>query len=109
MYKIIGAMAVVALLVSGCSALPKIEVERTKKIEKKVITNPTTPKGYPVDRCYSWAKDCDKPVADKICRDNGFKYSVKSTWEHKNPTQLLSGEMCQANYCGAITYIECVR
>jgi hypothetical protein len=103
MYKILGAMALAGLIMSGCSATPP------KIMEKKVITNPTTAQGYPVDRCYTWAEQCDKPVADKICRDNGYQYSIKSTWEHKNPTQLLSGKMCKADYCGAITYIECMR
>lgn len=78
-------------------------------IEKRVFTNPTTKDGYPVDRCYTWAHNCDKPVADKICRDNGYDYSINSSWEYKHPTKLLTGKICNASYCGAITYIECVR
>jgi len=34
MYKILSVMAVVALLISGCSALPKVEVVKTKNISQ---------------------------------------------------------------------------
>ncbi|WP_428737661.1 hypothetical protein [Sulfurimonas sp.] len=91
------------MLLVGCSA-PKPKV-----IEKQVFTNPTTKQGYPVDRCYTWAKNCDKPVADAICRANGYEYSLTSSSEPKNPTQLLTGRMCKANYCKVITYVECAR
>jgi len=102
MYKILGAIAIVTLLVSGCSTTPKV-------MEKRVFTNPTTQDGYPVDRCYTWATDCDKPVADRICRAYGYDHSIRSSWEHKNLTQLLTGRMCKGSGCGAITSVECIR
>ena len=73
MYKILGIMTFIALLMSGCgaSAQPKV-------MEKMDIINPTID-GYPIDNCMSWAKDCRKPVADYICRQQGYSFSIKNS------------------------------
>jgi len=99
---LIGLIVVLGLSTSGCGT-PTPTV-----VEKESFVNPTIG-GYAIDRCYTWAKQCDKPVADAICRNKGYQYSVDYAWEKKHPTKLLTGRICNSPGCGAITRVECVR
>jgi hypothetical protein len=102
MYKTLGILAVISLLISGCSTTPP------KVLEKKSVVNPTVD-GYPVDNCMTWGKNCQKPVADYLCRQEGYSFSLKHTLKKVHPTKLVTGKICDAPYCVAIDYVECGR
>jgi hypothetical protein len=104
MFKLVGISAFVAigLMVSGCSTTPP------KVLEKTAIVNPTID-GYPVDNCMTWAKNCRKPVADYLCRQEGYSFSINHTIKKVRPTKLVTGKICDAHYCAAIDYVECGR
>jgi hypothetical protein len=71
--------------------------------------NPTA-RGYRVDRCLYWGRDCDKPAADRFCRDNGFVEAESWELAQARPTLILGdGQICNADYCGGFSYIRCVK
>ncbi len=74
-----------------------------------IFQNPTH-QGYRIDRCLTWGQDCDKPAADRFCRDKGFTGASSWQWEHVKPTLVLGdGKVCDADFCGAFSRIECIR
>ena len=71
--------------------------------------NPSV-RGYRVDRCLYWGRDCDKPAADRFCRDNGFAEAESWGLAQARPTLILGdGQICNADYCGGFSYIRCVK
>jgi hypothetical protein len=71
--------------------------------------NPSA-RGYRIDRCLYWGRDCDKPAADRFCRDNG--YVEAESWQvvQARPTLILGdGKICNADYCGGFAWIKCVQ
>jgi hypothetical protein len=71
--------------------------------------NPTV-RGYRIDRCLYWGRECDKPAADRFCRDQGFPEAEAWQWEYTAPTLILGdGKICNASGCGGFSYIRCVE
>lgn len=68
-------------------------------------------KGYFVDRCLYWGKQCDGQAAQKFCRLKGYDRAGQFRWAYKRPTLILgSGQVCNIkNGCGAISRVQCVR
>lgn len=74
-----------------------------------VFHNPTH-QGYRIDRCWTWGRDCDKPAADRFCRDRGFAGASSWQWEYVRPTYILgTGQICDADFCGGFSLIECFQ
>ena len=66
-----------------------------------------------LDRCLTWAQNCDKPPADQFCRQKGYSRAVKWSIEHHVPkTKVIStGQICEIGKnspnCGGYGFIEC--
>jgi hypothetical protein len=71
--------------------------------------NPTA-RGYRIDRCLHWGRDCDKPAADRFCRDNGYVGAESWRVVQARPTLILGdGTICNADYCGGFAWIKCIQ
>lgn len=105
---IYNALSVVGKRISGLKAH---ETQQPRE-KTKIFHNPTIG-GLPIDACYQWAKDCQKPAADEFCRRNGF--SGAASWKTDEPmprTRIISsGQICETGKnwrsCGGFTFIEC--
>lgn len=78
---------------------------------QKVFQNPKY-NGYIVDICLHWARDCEKPAADKFCQTAGF--SRAKSWKiahdigHKTPTIVIGdNKVCNQSFCDGFSVIEC--
>jgi hypothetical protein len=105
---IYNALSVVGKRISG------LQVHETRQRQEKTqIFHKPTIGGLPIDACYQWAKDCEKPAADEFCRRNGF--SGAASWKTDEPmprTRIISsGQICETGKnwrsCGGFTVIEC--
>ena len=70
--------------------------------------------GLRMDRCLTWAKQCDKPAANEWCIQHNYTKSIY--WEisnniaEKQPTKmLLSKGICNAPSCDAFKTIVCYQ
>ncbi len=85
------------------------ELNRCRPRQTHDFRNPSA-RGYRIDRCLYWGRDCDKPAADRFCRDNGF--AEAEAWElaQVHPTLILGdGQICNADYCGSFAWIRCAK
>lgn len=73
--------------------------------------NPYLTPGYWIDRCLSWASQCDEPAASEFCRRSGYDRAVDFKWSYHAPTQIISsGQICNdPSACGGFDYITCAR
>lgn len=70
--------------------------------------------GLRVDRCLSWAKDCDEPAAYNWCLGKGFAKAIYWELEHnvgsREPTKMLSSkQICNKSVCDAFKTIVCYK
>jgi hypothetical protein len=70
--------------------------------------------GLRVDRCLTWAKDCDEPAAYSWCLEKGYTKAVY--WEiegnigQSQPTKMLkSKQICDKPNCDAFKTIVCYK
>jgi hypothetical protein len=80
-------------------------------IEASALTKRFRPtyKGHSrLDWCYTWAKNCGQPVADKYCWIKGYEKAVRFEPAHASPTQLIEdGKVCNGGFYTSFKYIEC--
>jgi hypothetical protein len=92
--------------------LPAMAWGRPVNPQYKTFHNPTIG-GKFVDRCLYWARQCNKPAADRFCQLAGFAGASSWRWDYKRPTVILgSGRVCDlANPrgCGGFSQITCIR
>ena len=69
-------------------------------------------KGYRLDWCRIWGRDCGKGAADAFCRLKG--YTEAKSWEIdpdiglRSPTYVIdSGQICNQSFCDGFKYITC--
>ncbi len=75
--------------------------------QPQVFYNPTL-QGMRIDRCLTWATNCDEPAASVFCRYRGYSHAIHWAWEYTSPTIVQGdGQVCNANVCGAFTEITC--
>ncbi len=85
------------------------DLNRCRPRQTHDFKNPSV-RGYRVDRCLYWGRDCDKPAADRFCRDNGFAEAESWGLAQARPTLIMGdGQICNADYCGGFSYIRCVK
>lgn len=70
--------------------------------------------GLRVDRCLSWAKDCDEPAAYNWCLGKGYAKAVYWELDHnvgsREPTKMLSSkQICNKSVCDAFKTIVCYK
>jgi hypothetical protein len=84
----------------------------TAQAETRTFLNPRY-KGYAVDRCFYWGRQCDWPAANAFCRAAGYQKATKYKWDYMAPTRILgSGKICNTpgrGGCGGFTMINCYR
>ena len=108
--EVVGASAATSLIGTGqvckgnaaCTAFAFITC--TSRIPgNRVFVNPTW-KGYRLDVCLTWSKDCGKPAADAFCRANGFAESMNAVADAERgyaPTRIVSNDqICRDNCVG---------
>jgi hypothetical protein len=73
-----------------------------------VFKNPKV-KGYALDVCRQWGKDCGKPAADNFCRSRGYDGSVDfAVRPDTPPTRVIStGQICNKSFCDRIVLVTC--
>ena len=71
-------------------------------------------KGYRLDWCRVWARECGKGAADAFCRLKGYEYA--KDWKIdpdiglRSPTYVIgTGQICNKNFCDGFKYIVCVN
>lgn len=68
-------------------------------------------RGYALDVCYAWARQCGKPAADAYCRSRGYAKALN--WRSRSnapPTRVISsGQICNKHFCGRIVWVKCSR
>jgi hypothetical protein len=75
----------------------------------QVFNNPTL-LGMPLDRCLTWATNCDEPAAAVFCRYQGYSSVAFWRWEYASRTIVQGdGRICDRpnNGCGAFVQITC--
>ena len=97
---------VVLAFLSG--SLLVVQGPLAKAQDPQVFENPTL-QGMRIDRCLTWATNCDEPAASVFCRYQGYSRAVDWQWEYASPTLVQGdGQICDvANACGAFTQISC--
>lgn len=77
----------------------------------KQVFSPPALKGYRLDICLNWAKDCGQPAADAFCRTKGFSNSVywrRDPYVGQQPTRVITTEqICTGSGCTAFATITC--
>ena len=73
-----------------------------------VFKNPQV-KGYALDFCRLWGKDCGKPAADAFCRSRGYQGSVDfAVRPDYPPTRVIgTGQICNQSFCDRIVLVTC--
>lgn len=101
---------IAALSRAAAPAEVKEDPPKAAKLPKvRVFRNPKY-KGYWVDRCRIWARECDRPAADEFCRRMGYRTATDFSWNLRKPTRILtSGLICNANFCGGFSKVVCAR
>ncbi|MCE5194422.1 MAG: hypothetical protein LLF28_03045 [Nitrospiraceae bacterium] len=79
--------------------------------QTKGFNNPMY-KGHRVDICLNWGTGCEKPAADRFCKEMGFRQakSWKVAWDigHITPTIVIGdNKICNQQYCDGFSFIEC--
>ena len=63
---------------------------------------------YPRDWCKNFARDCGKPAADAYCKKRGWSKSyAHKIWPNIGKTRLITGAVCEDNFCDGFEYIGC--
>jgi hypothetical protein len=69
--------------------------------------NPTW-QGRRLDRCLSYAQNCDEPAATEFCRRNQYQKAIEWKWGPSPHTRTLFGQNCDTpTNCGGFIYIVC--
>ena len=82
--------------------------------DSKTFRNPTI-KGYRLDWCLYWAKQCGKPAADAWCdrkagKGGGFaeKFEKAVNIGASHPTYVIAErKVCNQQYCDGFQWIRC--
>ena len=71
--------------------------------------NPPFFKGYRLDWCYTWGKECGEVAAKKWCESQGYSQMLGFDKEGNiGRTIILSdSKKCTHERCGSFDYIEC--
>lgn len=66
--------------------------------------------GMRVDRCLTWATNCDEPAASVFCRGRSYSRAIAWQWEYTSPTLVQGdGQICNIpGGCGGFSQITCV-
>ncbi len=66
-------------------------------------------RGYALDLCKHWGRDCGKPAADAYCRKYGYQAAVDFAVHHDTPpTRVIGdGKICKQSFCDRIVAITC--
>ena len=91
------------LLILSLQAASEVKEFKEPKVE-----------GLRMDRCLTWAEECDEPAAYKWCLEKGFSKAIY--WELENnigrtqPTKMLkSKQICNKSVCDAMKVIVCYK
>lgn len=71
-------------------------------------------RGYRLDFCKHWGRDCGEPAATLWCRERGFeratRFAVEQDIGARTPTVVFGdGRLCSEASCDGFAYIECAR
>jgi hypothetical protein len=94
---------------SFCSGFKFITC-RNQIADERIFVNPAW-KGYRLDACLTWAKDCGQPAADAFCRTEGYARSFFSVLDPQSGyahTRLIgTDQVCRENFCTGFQVIIC--
>ena len=81
--------------------------------ETQRFNNPSV-KGYRLDYCKHWGRDCGKPAADLWCVDQGFQsaeaFEILPGIGSQTPTVVFGdGSVCNTADCSGFKYIDCFK
>jgi hypothetical protein len=69
--------------------------------------------GMRLDYCLTWASNCGQPAANAFCERRGFdaaiEYSHAPNVGVYEPTRLITGRVCEWDFCAGFHFITCVR
>lgn len=75
------------------------------------VFSPPAWKGYRLDYCLTWAKNCGQPAADAFCRTQGFSKSVywrRDPYVGQQPTRVITtDQICKGSFCTTFQTITC--
>jgi hypothetical protein len=80
----------------------------TTGVAGHVFVNPSL-RGTRIDRCLTFARECNEPAAFAWCQRFGYSRLAKWEWVYASPTVTLGDRSTCAKGCGAFTTIACVR
>ena len=69
--------------------------------------------GMRLDWCLTWARDCGRPAANAFCERRGFEAAMDFSNEPnvgvREPTRLITGQICNGDFCNGFGFIACTR
>jgi hypothetical protein len=80
----------------------------TSREATHAFVNPTL-QGQRIDRCLTFARECNEPAAFAWCRRFGYSRIAKWEWVYVSPTMMLGDGRACAQGCGAFSTIACAR
>ena len=64
--------------------------------------------GYRLDNCLNFGTNCEKPAADKFCKEKGFTKATSWKREKARPTYIIGDRsLCDEDFCVGFKYITC--
>ena len=95
------AIYVAAIVLPAAASLPAGAAEET-------FQRPTW-NDKRLDLCFTWGKNCGKPVADAYCLAAGYEKAKGFAQEPARPTQLIAQRrICNEFICQGFRSITCV-
>lgn len=97
-----------------CDRISQVTCKKRIKVRPrpqfKIYKSPKI-KGYALDICREWGKNCGKPAADAFCKSKGHKRSLSyKVRKNTPPTKIIrGGGICVENYCDRISKVICKR
>lgn len=98
----------------GCGGFTLVDCSRpsSSQANTRTFNNPIL-RGYHVDRCLYYGRQCNQPAADAFCRAVGYSRATHYQWRYMAPTRILgTGQICNVpgrGGCGGFTRVTCAR